>query len=144
MPPAVQLLVIVVILGAFWLLLMRPARNQQRAVAALQRELVVGDEVVLSSGIFGTVRSLEEGRIALEVAPGMVLTIARQAVVRRVDPTDDGAPGVPPAVPPDAPGPVGDAEGNPGGDPGGDSGGEAASRPAQGEPGTGDDKSLGT
>ncbi|MCW2868224.1 MAG: hypothetical protein JWR20_2412 [Marmoricola sp.] len=84
MPASAQLLVILAALVVFWAVVMRPARNQQRKVQTLQQELVVGDEVVLSAGIFGTVRSLGDTRAEVEVAPGVVLTVARQVVVRRV------------------------------------------------------------
>ena len=84
MPASAQLLVILAALVVFWAVVMRPARNQQRKVQTLQQELVVGDEVVLSAGIFGTVRSLTDTRAEVEVAPGVVLTVARQVVVRRV------------------------------------------------------------
>jgi preprotein translocase subunit YajC len=84
MPAPVQLLVIVAAMLVFWAVVMRPARNQQKRVAQLQDSLEVGQEVVLSSGIFGTVRALTEGRVELEVAPGTVLTVARQVVVRQV------------------------------------------------------------
>ena len=89
MPAAAQLLVILLALVLFWAVVMRPARNQQRKVQTLQRELAVGDEVVLSAGIFGTVRSLTDTRAEIEVAPGTVLTVARQVVVRRVDELPD-------------------------------------------------------
>ena len=81
----VQLLVILVALVAFWAIIMRPARVQQKQVAALQEGLTAGDEVVLSSGIFGTIHSLSETRVELEIAPGTVVTVARQVVVRRAD-----------------------------------------------------------
>jgi preprotein translocase subunit YajC len=84
MPAPVQLLVIVAAMLVFWAVVMRPARNQQKRVAQLQDSLEVGQEVVLSSGIFGTVRALTEARVELEVAPGTVLTVARQVVVRQV------------------------------------------------------------
>jgi preprotein translocase subunit YajC len=97
-PASAQLLIPLVLVVLFWLVLMRPARNQQRSMQALQRELAVGDEVVLSAGIFGTIRSLDDGKVSLEVAPGTVLTVARQAVVRR-------APGAEPTGPTDPAGP---------------------------------------
>ena len=84
MPAYAQLLVIVVAMIVFWAIVMRPARTQQRRVQELQSQLEVGQEVVLSAGIFGTIRSLSEGRVELEVAPGTVITVARQVVVRRV------------------------------------------------------------
>ena len=83
MSGAVQLLVLIAVLVVFWAIVMRPARRQQRTVAELQQELTVGDEVVISAGIFGTVRSIDEGKVDLEVAPGTVITVARQVVVRR-------------------------------------------------------------
>lgn len=85
MPPYAQLLVIVVAMLVFWTVVMRPARTQQKRVQELQRQLEVGQEVVLSAGIFGTIRTLSEGRVEIEVAPGTVITVARQVVVRRVD-----------------------------------------------------------
>ncbi len=92
MPPVAQLLVILLVFVLFWFVLMRPARNQQRRVQDLQQSLEVGDEVVLSSGIFGTIRSLDDGRVLLEVAPGTELTVARQAVVRHAEPLEDPEP----------------------------------------------------
>jgi preprotein translocase subunit YajC len=82
---AAPLLFLLLALGVFWFLVMRPARTQQKKVQQLQRELAVGQEVVMSNGIFGTVRGLTEGRAEIEVAPGTVLTVARQVVVRRVE-----------------------------------------------------------
>lgn len=83
MPPELQLLVIVVALIGFWAIVMRPARTQQRRVAQLQTELAVGDEVIISAGIFGTVVSVDNSEVRLEIAPGTVVTVARQVVVRR-------------------------------------------------------------
>ena len=99
MPASAQLLVILVAMLGFWAIVMRPARNQQKRVQALQASLEVGQQVVLSSGIFGTIRALDEGRVELEVAPGTVLTVARQVVVRLAE---SDAPGHPDA-PEDAP-----------------------------------------
>ena len=92
MPAYAQLLVILAAMIGFWAIVMRPARNQQKRVQQLQEDLEVGQEVVLSSGIFGTVRALTDGRVELEVAPGTVLTVARQVVVRRVSEFEDSTP----------------------------------------------------
>ena len=89
MPAQFQLLVIVLALVGFWAIVMRPARVQQRRVAELQSELAVGDEVIITAGIFGTVVEIEDDRVRLEIAPGTVITVARQVVVRRAP--DDAA-----------------------------------------------------
>jgi preprotein translocase subunit YajC len=82
-PAELQLLVIVIALFGFWAIVMRPARVQQRRVAELQAGLAVGDEVIISAGIFGTVVSIQDDRVQLEIAPGTVVTAARQVVIRR-------------------------------------------------------------
>lgn len=98
MSASLQFLVIVIALFGFWGIVVRPARNAQKRVEGIQQELEVGDEVIISAGIFGTVRALEEGKVSLEIAPGTVVTVARQAVVNKVPaeaPTalDDGPTG---------------------------------------------------
>jgi preprotein translocase subunit YajC len=105
-PAYAQLLVIVAAMIAFWAIVMRPARSQQKKVEQLQRDLEVGDEVVLSAGIFGTIRSLTDTRAEIEVSPGTVLTVARQVVVRRVDDLEDSA-GPAPTDPSEPTGPTG-------------------------------------
>ena len=89
MPAAAQLLVILVALVGFWAIVMRPARSQQKKVQQLQQELELGQEVVLSAGIFGTIRSLTDSRAEIEISPGTIITVARQVVVRRVADLDE-------------------------------------------------------
>ena len=107
MPAYAQLLVILVAMVGFWAIVMRPARNQQRKVQHLQANLEVGQQVVLSAGIFGTIRSLSETRAEIEVAPGTVLTVARQVVVRRLEDFEDSEHGPARTDPSDPTGPSG-------------------------------------
>jgi len=55
-------------------------RRRQREVQSLQAGLAVGDEVCTTSGLFGTVRSLEDSVVTLEVAHGVVLKFDRRAI----------------------------------------------------------------
>ena len=80
-----QLLLIVAALVLFWAVVMRPARKAQQATQKLQRELAVGDEVIISAGIFGTITEIDESSARIEIAPGTVIKVARQVVVRRAD-----------------------------------------------------------
>ena len=64
----------------FWLLFVRPAQRRQREMGSMQRALAVGDEVMLTSGIFGTVRALEDDKISLEVADGVTVQVTRAAI----------------------------------------------------------------
>lgn len=88
MPASAQLLILLAVLVMLWLVMMRPARRQQRSMQRLQQEIEVGDEVVISAGIFGTIRAVEGLKVDLEIAPGVVISVARQVVVRRASETD--------------------------------------------------------
>lgn len=80
MDKLLQLLPLVAIGALFWLVLIRPAQRRQRALGQLQRAVDVGDQVMLTSGIFGTVRALDEDAISLEVADGVTVRVVRAAV----------------------------------------------------------------
>lgn len=64
----------------FWYLFVRPAQRRQRDMKGMQRAVSLGDEVMLTSGIFGTVRALEDDKISLEVADGVTLRVVRAAI----------------------------------------------------------------
>ncbi len=76
----------VLIVAVFWFLVARPARRQRQKLADTQSSIAIGSEVMLGAGIFGRVSSLEEETLHLEVASGMTVKVARQAVVRVVEP----------------------------------------------------------
>ncbi|MDQ4084681.1 MAG: preprotein translocase subunit YajC [Actinomycetota bacterium] len=92
MESLVQLLPLVLIFALFWFLILRPARNKQRAVASLRSSLAVGDTVLLGSGIFGRIEQLDaDGQdLRLEIAPGVVVRAHRDAVVSKEQPADAG------------------------------------------------------
>lgn len=68
------------IAALFWLILIRPAQRRQRALGEMQREVSVGDEVMLTSGIFGTVRAVHDDTISLELSEGVTVRVVRAAV----------------------------------------------------------------
>jgi preprotein translocase subunit YajC len=77
-----QLLPFVVIAALFWLLLIRPAQRRQRQALATQRAAEPGSEVMLTSGIFGTVVSAADDTLQVEIAPGTSVKVTRAAVAR--------------------------------------------------------------
>jgi preprotein translocase subunit YajC len=78
-----------VLVVAFLLLIVRPQRRQVAAHRALVATLRVGDEVVTSGGIFGTIQDLKDETVELEVSPGIVLRVARGAIAQRVGPVEE-------------------------------------------------------
>ena len=60
----------------------------------MQSTLEVGDEVLLTSGVFATVRGLDEDVAHVEIADGVTIKVARGAVgqvVRAQEAPDDAA-----------------------------------------------------
>lgn len=79
-----------ILLGGFYVLAIRPQKAKLRAVQAFQANLAVGQRVMTTAGIHGTVTSLTDDRAGLEVAPGVSITIARAALVLGLDePADE-------------------------------------------------------
>lgn len=80
-----SLLPLVLIVAVFWLLVVRPARNQQKKLAKTQASVQVGSQVMLGSGLYGTVTALGDETLQVDLAPGTNVKVARQAVVRVVE-----------------------------------------------------------
>lgn len=74
----------------FWLLIIRPAARRQREVSALHAALSVGDDVLLTSGVFATIVGAADDHLEVEIAPGVVIHVVRGAVASlRVDTSDE-------------------------------------------------------
>jgi preprotein translocase subunit YajC len=85
----VALLYLGILVAAFLLLIVRPQRRRMAAHRAMVASLRVGDDVVTSGGIYGTIRGLDEESLDLEVARGIVLRVARGAIAQRLGPIDE-------------------------------------------------------
>ena len=84
-----SLLPLLAIAVLFWALMIRPAQRRQRELRTMQSSLAVGDEVMLTSGIYGVLRSLDDERISVELAPGVVVEVIRGAVGQKVSPREE-------------------------------------------------------
>lgn len=75
----------ILILGLLAVLLfVVPARQRKRMQAqtqAMQEMLTVGTPVMTTSGMHGTVAALAEKTVDLEIAPGVVVTFVRPAIL---------------------------------------------------------------
>jgi preprotein translocase subunit YajC len=82
-------LAIVVLLGLLWVFVVLPVRRRQRAQAAsheaMQDSLAPGDEIITAGGLYAIVRSIEDERLEIEIAPGVVATLDRRAVAAVAD-----------------------------------------------------------
>lgn len=79
---------LILIVLAFWFLVLRPARKRQKDFVATQQALAPGTRVMLASGIFGELVSVGDVEAELRIAPDVVVTVAKHAVAKVVEPTD--------------------------------------------------------
>ena len=85
------LLYVVVIVGFFYLFLIRPQRKEQKRMAALLAQMEVGDTVVTSSGFYGTVIQVSEEDCIVEFGNNRNCRIPmRKSVIVEVEKASDG------------------------------------------------------
>ena len=84
--PIVAFLPLVLMGAVFYFLLIRPQSQRRRAQMQMQNELDVGDEVITTAGIYGTITEIDDdyGIITLEVAPDTEMRFSRGAVAQRL------------------------------------------------------------
>ncbi len=78
-----QIISLVVIFGAFYVLMIRPQQKRQKEHMALIASLEEGDRVITIGGVFGAVRTIDGNRVGLEVAPGVIVEFDRSAVASK-------------------------------------------------------------
>jgi preprotein translocase subunit YajC len=76
----VQIFPFAVMLLIFYVILVLPARRKQKKVAEFQASLKVGDKVITSGGIYGTVSRLGEGTVQIQIADKVKIEISRAAI----------------------------------------------------------------
>jgi preprotein translocase subunit YajC len=71
---------ILVLLAVLWLFLIRPRQRQLREQQRQLARIELGDEIVTAGGLYGSVQTIEDDELRVEIAPGTVVRIARRAV----------------------------------------------------------------
>jgi len=84
--PIVAFLPLLLMGVVFYFLLIRPQSQRRRAQMQMQSDVEVGDEVVTTAGIYGTVTDIDDdfGIVTIEVAPGTEIRMARAAIAQRL------------------------------------------------------------
>jgi preprotein translocase subunit YajC len=77
----VQLIPFALVLGIFYFIILLPMRKRQKKVQEFLSTLKVGDRVITSGGIYGSITKVSEQTLQLQVAPNVRLDVARNAIV---------------------------------------------------------------
>jgi preprotein translocase subunit YajC len=83
------LVMIALMVLAFYLLILRPQKKRQQAIQQTLNSLAPGSRVLLGSGLFGTIVAIGNRQAVLEISPGVELTVLKQAIVRTVTDADE-------------------------------------------------------
>ena len=79
--PWVQLLPFVLVLAIFYFIILLPMRKRQQKVQAFLSALKVGDRVVTTGGIYGTVTKVSDQSLQLQIADKVRIEVSRAAIV---------------------------------------------------------------
>jgi preprotein translocase subunit YajC len=82
-------LLIAVLFGLFYVLMIRPQRNKQRAAAQMQSTVTPGQQIRTTAGIYGTIVSADDRDVVVQIAPGVEIRMLRRAVMDVVSEDDD-------------------------------------------------------
>ena len=76
----VSLIPFALMIGIFYVLVLLPMRRRQRKVQEFQAGLKVGDRVITTSGIYGSITRLDERSVQVQIADKVRIEVARAAI----------------------------------------------------------------
>ena len=77
--PWLQLIPFALILGIFYFVMVLPMNKRQQKVQAFLAALKVGDRVVTTGGIYGTITRLNDQSVQLQIANNVRIEVSRAA-----------------------------------------------------------------
>jgi preprotein translocase subunit YajC len=79
--PLVQLIPFALVLAIFYFVILMPMKKRQKKVQEFLSALKVGDKVVTSGGIHGSIAKMGEDAVQLQIAPNVRVDVSRAAIV---------------------------------------------------------------
>ena len=87
----ISFIIILAVMAAFYLMFIRPARNEQKRLEATIRDLHAGDEIITTAGFFARnieIYTPEDGpaELVLELGRGLQIRALTGSIMRRIEP----------------------------------------------------------
>jgi len=79
--PLVQLIPFALVLAIFYFVILLPMKKKQKKVQEFLDALKVGDKVVTTGGLFGSIAKITDQVVQLQVAPNVRVDISKAAIV---------------------------------------------------------------
>ena len=83
------LIIMVLMLGVMYVLMIRPQRQRQAQQQSMIDGASVGDDVLTTGGIYGTISEVEGDDIVVEIAEGVTVHMTRRGIAAVLPPEDD-------------------------------------------------------
>jgi preprotein translocase subunit YajC len=76
------LIMIVAMIAVFYFLMWRPQRKRQKELQKFQNSLAVGQKIITSGGIYGTIKDTKDGEsfVVIEISNGVKVEIDRNHI----------------------------------------------------------------
>jgi len=78
--PLVQLVPIALVFAIFYFIILLPTRRKQKKLDEFLASLKVGDRVVTTGGIYGSVTKVNERSVQLQIANNVRIEVAKAAI----------------------------------------------------------------
>jgi preprotein translocase subunit YajC len=85
------LIIMVLMLGVMYVLMIRPQRQRQAQQQSMIDGASVGDDVLTTGGIYGTISEVEGDDIVVEIASGVTVHMTRRGIAAVLPPEEEDA-----------------------------------------------------
>jgi preprotein translocase subunit YajC len=79
--PLLQFIPFILILGIFYFVILMPMKKRQKKVKEFLAALKVGDRVITSGGIYGSITRTDEQSLHLQIANNVRIEVSRAAII---------------------------------------------------------------
>ena len=83
------LIIMVLMLGVMYVLMIRPQRQRQAQQQTMIGDAGVGDDVLTTGGIYGTIAHAEGDDIVVEIADGVTVHMTRRGIAAVLPPEEE-------------------------------------------------------
>ena len=82
-------IIMVLMLGVMYVLMIRPQRQRQAQQQSMISGATVGDDVLTTGGIYGTISEAEGDDIVVEIASGVTVHMTRRGIAAVLPPEEE-------------------------------------------------------
>lgn len=73
-------IMLIALFAIMWLFMIRPQQKKQKEIAKMREALKVGDNVVTSGGIYGTIKHVNDATFTVEIAKDIQIKVDKTSV----------------------------------------------------------------